>query len=313
VALGTEAETASRPFCAEASAARDEPLAATASRIDHWVLVEYRRLWSRDLLAGSGLSDEVKAHLRAELGALPRSRLLFVRRPDRRDHDGIAVFLGRSGESGGRFHALELDDYEDLRALDVAGALAGSAPTPAPALHHPLLVVCTHGKRDRCCARYGRPLYDALRQREDVRDFVWQSTHVGGDRFAGNVVCLPEGVYFGRVAPADIDGIVDEYRAGRIALERYRGRAAYGFAAQAAEIRIREETGLRGLDDLALARIEERGKDAWEVTFRERATGETHDVAVTVEHDPEPARLTCDAVAPAHPRRFVAGASRATA
>ncbi len=302
---------AGRPFCAEASAARGEPLGATASRIDHWVLVEYRRLWSRDLLAGSGLSDAVKRHLRAQLDALPRSRLLFVRRPDRRDHDGIAVYFGRSGERG-RFHGLELGDYEDLRALDLAGALAGGASAP-PALERPLLVVCTHGKRDRCCARYGRPLYDALREREDVRECVWQSTHVGGDRVAGNLVCLPEGVYFGRVAPGDADRIVDEYLAGRVALECYRGRAAYGFAAQAAEIRVREETGLRGLADLALAGIEPRGDDAWEVRFLERATGAAHEVEVTAELDPVPAFLTCEAAAPARPRRFVARASRAAA
>ena len=304
---------AERPFCAEASAARAEPLAGTASRIDHWVLVEYRRLWSRDLLAGSGLSEEVKAHLRAQLAALPRSRLLFVRRPDRRDREGIAVFFGRSHEAGGRFHALELEDHEDVRALDFAGLLAGAAPNPPPPLERPLLVVCTHGKRDRCCARYGRPLYDALREREDVRDCVWQSTHVGGDRFAGNLVCLPEGLYFGRVAPGDAGRVVDEYRAGRIALERYRGRAAYGFAAQAAEVRIRAETGLRGVDDLALAGVDARGEDAWEVRFRERATGETHEVDVAAERDPEPALLTCDAAEPARARRFVAGASRATA
>jgi len=303
---------ADRPFCAEASAGRGEPLGATASRIDHWVVVEYRRLWNRDLLAGSGLSDEVKGHLRAQLDALPRSRLLFVRRPDRRDHDGIAVFFGRSGEREGRFHGLELEDYEDLRELDLAGALADEAPAPPP-LERPLLVVCTHGKRDRCCARYGRPLYDALRGREDVGECVWQSTHVGGDRFAGNLVCLPEGVYFGRVGPGDVDRLVDEYRAGRVALERYRGRSAYGFAAQAAEIRVREEIGLRGLGDLALAAIEPLGDDGWAVRFRERATGATHEVEVRAELDPEPAFLTCEAGAPARPRRFVARASRAAA
>ena len=30
--------------------------------------------------------------------------------------------------------------------------------------------------------------------------------HVGGDRFAGNLVCLPEGLYFGRVGPEETLG-----------------------------------------------------------------------------------------------------------
>ena len=75
-----------RPLCAEVSRESAEPLAATASRIENWILLEYRGLWSRDIVAGSSLSDQVKAYLREQLGALPRSRLLFVRRPERRQH-----------------------------------------------------------------------------------------------------------------------------------------------------------------------------------------------------------------------------------
>ena len=58
-----------REFCSEVSTENSEPLAATASRVDHWVLVEYRGLWSHDALVGSGLSDQVKAHLRGQAAA----------------------------------------------------------------------------------------------------------------------------------------------------------------------------------------------------------------------------------------------------
>ena len=52
-----------RPLCADISRENAEPLAATASRIDNWFLVEYRGLWSRDALPGSGSLDQVKEHL----------------------------------------------------------------------------------------------------------------------------------------------------------------------------------------------------------------------------------------------------------
>ena len=45
--------------------------AATASRIDHWLLIEYRGLWARDALPGSGLSDQVKQHLRDQVASRP--------------------------------------------------------------------------------------------------------------------------------------------------------------------------------------------------------------------------------------------------
>ena len=87
---------ASRAFCSEVSQENAEPLAATASRVDHWILVEYRGLWSSDALAGSGLSDQVKRHLREQVSSVPHGRLLFVRRPDRRGAPRLLAFTAAS-------------------------------------------------------------------------------------------------------------------------------------------------------------------------------------------------------------------------
>src|SRR5437870_9855763 len=92
-------------FCAEASRDNAEPLFATASRVDHWILVEYRGLWGHDALASSGLADSVKRHLRERARARPLTKLLFVRRTERRHHRGLAVFWGSSPEKGARMYA----------------------------------------------------------------------------------------------------------------------------------------------------------------------------------------------------------------
>src|SRR5262245_2908023 len=231
-------------FCSEVSLQNAEPLAGTASRVDHWILVEYRGLWGYDAVAASGLSDEVKGNLRRQRDARPNTKLLFVRRPHRRDHPSLSVFWGSSPERGGEVFHAEVTGYDELVDLDLAGS-------GGERLAHPLLLVCTHGKHDRCCARYGRPLYKALEEQAE-EDWVWQASHLGGDRFAGNVVFLPEGLYFGRVAPAEGWSVLDEYLAGRIVLDRYRGRSAYTFAEQTAEVAVRRATELRGLDDLEL-------------------------------------------------------------
>ena len=73
-----------RPFCADTSREAGEPLGATASRVDHWLLVEYPGRWARDAVAGSLIPPEAKEHLRDALAALPHGRLLLIRRPDRR-------------------------------------------------------------------------------------------------------------------------------------------------------------------------------------------------------------------------------------
>ena len=75
-----------RALCAEISGAASESLSATASRVDRWLLVEYRGLWDRDVLGGSLLSSPLKGHLRGQLAALGHARLLFIKRPERRSH-----------------------------------------------------------------------------------------------------------------------------------------------------------------------------------------------------------------------------------
>src|SRR5439155_8117704 len=287
---------ASRAFCSEVSLQNAEPLAATASRVDHWLLVEYRGRWSRDAVAGSALSDEVKEHLRAQAAARSFTKLLFVRRTQRRGRPGLAVVWGSVREHGGELFRAQFEAYEDLLALDVTG--------PGEPLGHPLLLVCTHGKHDRCCARYGRPLYEALDEQAEA-GWAWQSSHVGGDRFAGNLVVLPEGLYFGRVGPAEAWPVLDEYLAGRIELPHYRGRACYPFAVQAAEQAVREATGLTGLDDLELV-----GRDGALVAFR--AGGRVYEVEVS-ESPGELTYLTCSADALRHPRHFAARILRESA
>jgi hypothetical protein len=286
----------SRAFCSEVSLENAEPLAATASRVDHWLLVEYQGLWSHDALAGSGLSDQVKAHLREQAAARSGTKLLLLRQTRRRGRTGLAVHWGSSPERGSELFRAEVEAYDDLLELDLTA--------PGEPLGHPLLLVCTHGKHDRCCARYGRPLYQALDEQVE-EDWVWQSSHVGGDRFAGNAVFLPEGLYFGRVGPGEAWPVLDEYLAGRIHLEHYRGRSCYPFAVQAAERAVREATGLRGIDDLELA-----GRDGALVRFR--AAGRLYDVEVTSEPGAL-TYLTCAAEALRHPRRYAARILRESA
>ena len=289
-----------RALCADVSEQASEPLAATASRVDRWLLVEYRGLWDRDVLGGSLLSAELKEHLRDQLAQLGHARLLFIKRPERRSHARRMLYVGSSRPGEERLFALEFDHHDDLLGYDFAGALLDGG-TPGVPVEHPIFVVCTHGKRDRCCAKYGRPLYDSLKRKVDPA-WVWQSTHVGGDRFAGNVVVLPEGLYFGRLDDPDLDPLLDEYFDRRIYLDRYRGRSAHTFAVQAAERALREAEGLRDIDAVTLESVESRG-DGWTVTLRANGTSCSVDVESELA---EPVYLTCSAVTPQRPRRYSA-------
>jgi hypothetical protein len=265
-----------------------------------WILIEYRGLWAHDAVDGSTLSKEVKAHLRAERSRLPHARILFVRRAERRGRDGLLAFVAHTTQSEGTVRRLELERHDDLIGLELDAA--GSP------VDHPLFLVCTHGKHDRCCAKYGRPLYDAVC--EQVEDgWAWQSTHIGGDRFAGNLVVLPEGVYYGRVEPSEAWPVLEAALEGRVHLPHYRGRSCHGFAAQAAERSVRERTGLLGVFDVRVVAIERDG-DVWHGQVE--ADGTTYDVDVHREQGAA-THLTCSASQLKRPTHYVAGTPRARA
>jgi hypothetical protein len=289
-----------RALCADLSRSHAEPLGATASRVDTWILLEYRGLWAHDAVDGSTLSAELKAFLVAERRRLPHARILFVRRNERRRQDGLVAFVARATETERELRRIELESYDGLIGLDLEAAGA--------VVDHPLFLVCTHGKHDRCCAKYGRPLYDAVREQVDD-EWVWQSTHVGGDRFAGNIVTLPDGVYYGRVEPSEAWPVIEAALEQRLHLPCYRGRSCHGFAAQAAERAVREATGLLALSDVRVTAIAKAG-EGWRGEIE--AGGVTYDVDVHRELG-QATHLTCSTVELKRPSHYVAGTPRARA
>jgi len=290
---------AQAPLCAEVSAALDEPVGATASRVERWLLVEWGGHWPYHPLDASVFAGEVREHLAAQLAALPHARLLLVKRGRRAAGRGVRVFLGSTPERGRSVRRLELDDHRQLLELD----LTGDRPIGEP-LGHPLFLVCTHGVRDRCCARYGQALCREL-SGHAPSDWVWQASHVGGDRFAGNLVILPEGVYFGRLGRPEARAVLADYLEGGIALDRYRGVSCQPFVVQAAELHVRRLTGLRGFYDLRVLGVRRTEPDRWTVELLAEVAGEAYTVEVAAKRDTDARYLTCRATAPRQARRFV--------
>jgi hypothetical protein len=99
-------------------------------------------------------------------------------------------------------------------------------------------------------------------------DRVWECSHIGGDRFAANVVVLPDSIYFGRVEPDSVVSLLEGLDAGRIDLDHFRGRTSLSLAEQAVEHFVRHELGVDALDAVA---IDGRGDDgAFAVRVGER-------------------------------------------
>ena len=79
------------------------------------------------------------------------------------------------------------------------------------------------------------------------------------------------------------------YAAGRVDLDRYRGRSAYSFPVQAAEQAIRESEELLGIGDLTFLGSSSQGDEAWRVLFQAPDTVVHElDVVATIADEPVP-------------------------
>jgi hypothetical protein len=276
-------------FCSRRSLAARERIFGTASNpIEVWLVLEYNGPWTRNLLPDSTLPPEVKSKLLNVLQSVPHSRLLFVRN-ELRGQGGLSFFVAITREQQQALYRFELEAYPDLLPID-AGALAGVQAGTEHPIEAPLYLVCADGKHDQCCAKFGLPLY-----REMVRwagAAVWQSSHVGGDRFAPNVICLPSGVYYGHVTPDEARRVVEHSSAGQVYLDKLRGRSCYSFDVQAAEYFARAASGLRQIDAFTVEGVS-KSNGLISVRLREAAAQRVHLIEVAREQAAFRAFLTC--------------------
>lgn len=176
---------------------------------------------------GAELTAELKAHLKG------RADLQLIRRP------------GRAGRAEGpRRLYLVFADEGVAEQLVVAGPeailqldLGGPGRNGAEPVGHPLVLVCTHGKRDVCCALKGRPLAAELVERYPG-EVVWESSHTKGHRFAPSLLLMPWGYSFGRLNPSAATALVDAALAGEYFLPGNRGRGLYDPVGQVAELAV---------------------------------------------------------------------------
>lgn len=312
----------SRPFfyCSDLSREAAERSFGTASIGDVWLLVEYREGWGAHAIEDSTLSAEVKRHLNRFCQLVPRARLLFIKQ-ERLRRDALSCFVVHCRESAPSIVRFQLSNYEELLKIDVAAISSGDSLAGGERTDEPLYLVCTHGKRDKCCAKFGYALYKSLRAGEGetagaatAREQVWQSSHVGGDRFAANLICFPHGLFYAHVTPDAGREIISEYgqEERRLVLEGYRGRTCYSYPVQAAEFFIRRETGIAAIDELRYRRRERTGEKSWLVKFSEAGTGKIHEAQVSARTSEFHNYITCNSTGEQRVVQYALESYRAT-
>jgi (2Fe-2S) ferredoxin len=235
--------------CADAARVRADPLAGTAPPARRWLLLEHPGPWRIDAIAGAGIDPAVLSTLQKRAGSA--TRILLVRRPGRIDRKAPRRWI-LAGLDPAVVTGPWRDDADLLHAADAL--ISASAASGQP---EPVILVCTHGIHDACCALRGRPVAAALASRWPER--VWECSHIGGDRFAPNVVLLPDGFYYGNLDPESALTTVEGHLAGTVRGEPLRGMARFPPPVQAAVVAAYRRLGPLGPSDVTVRAVEQIG------------------------------------------------------
>lgn len=263
-------------FCAAQSRANGESVYGTVARIRSWLLLEYPSAWRKNAIEDSRLlSPDLKEHIRN----LDVDRVLLVRQHHQRTESLRCMFVRSCGDRpSATVHTMA--DYNEIRTLQQGGE----------ALTNLMFAVCTHGRHDKCCAKFGMPVWCAFR--DGAGDRAWQCSHVGGDRFAANVVLFPYGVYYGRVLPEHVPEIIRRSEAGEIWLPGYRGRSCFPRPVQVAEYFLRSESGRLRIDDFRPLEIIRAAAET-RVVFEAPRDQTFHTIQFITRKEALHERLTC--------------------
>ena len=230
-------------LCAKPTA---EKLPGTAKVAKLVLAVEFFRGWGRDILDGEALGKELAGELKAFLKA-NKAELHFIRRPGRAGQERAKLgtrqlFIAwadaeRAGCDPKQPYTPILEEAEvkstrDILDLDLSQP--GANPQ-AKRVERNVLLVCTHARRDRCCAIFGRPVAAELSKNFDE---VWESSHTKGHRFAPSMILLPSNYSFGRLTSDEAARMLDGARQKRLTFHNNRGRGTLTPPAQVAELEV---------------------------------------------------------------------------
>lgn len=245
--------TPARHFCAVDSAAVGDPLAGTALHPQRNLLISWPRAkWVRNLRKARDMPPDVEEML-DELADAGR-RVNLIHRRGQASHRHHIILLPEC-----RTYTVEREALPRFLAtllrngpLDAwqTGVLSGS-----------LMLCCTHGRKDKCCARFGYQAYKAITEaanRHNLPFDVWESTHLGGCRLAAGAMLFPQRRKYGRIGEEDALPLLRAEAEGRPYLPCYRGSSDLTPPEQCAEV-----AALKWLETREpQARVSVRGRSA---------------------------------------------------
>lgn len=282
-------------FCTVETHTAGETIFGTATaETSVWFLLEYNDPWRSKIELDNDLPQPVQAWFNALLADMPHGRLLFIKQEKATQGAESSLtrrfYVAVTTPQRQTLHAFDIETYAELLWLDVPAILTDDETYAAyRQTDETLFLVCTHGKRDKCCAKFGRPVYEALAKLAPAQ--TWACSHLGGHRYSAVTAVLPAGIYYGLLSPAVLPAWHTALQQGQIFPAHFRGRTCYTPAVQAAEYYLRRELRDWHMNSLVCDTAEERAHGRVVAQFAHR-DGARHTVTLMMRLS-EPVLASC--------------------
>ena len=279
--------------CSVLARDRQEAVQASALTSSRFLLLEVPGPWGRSALTESQLDPGVAQRLAGQAESAG-ARIILIRRPGR-PPSARAAAPGPAWAVADTSPGIELIqwgswlDPADLLGIDLGARLTTAARSSGP---QRVALVCTNARRDRCCALLGRPVAAAVAAAPGWD--TWECSHLGGHRFAANLLLLPAGQMFGQLGPESAVAVLRRFDKGEIVLRHHRGRCGQLPVVQAALHAAADRLGDSRVGAVT-ARSWRVAGAAWQVEvthWPDRGQPATYQLRMT-RAEQEPAALSC--------------------
>ncbi|MEH2215459.1 sucrase ferredoxin [Nostoc sp.] len=229
-------------FCALESLDVGEDPIANAYNFDFFVMIECPTPWTNEAfnskLVPENLRNIVKEFAESEITV----EFLLISNKELKQPDATRVLIYQKPTGlaqGYSKYELLLSDIAEVAPIIKKCLFEKNLDNYISEPHTRDIFICTHGSRDKCCAKFGNPFYRQAKNivkglgMNNVR--IWQSSHFGGHRFAPTAIDFPEARYYARLDSESFSSILT--RTGNLEFIKhiYRGWAILPEAAQVLE------------------------------------------------------------------------------
>lgn len=278
--------------CSDSARIRCDELLGSAAPTTQWLLIEHPGPWP--LTAVDVLSGPIRQRLLSPVQG-QRLRVLLIRTPGKRYPRGGELRWCVATQGRGQVWGRWREEADLLSAREAMTSEAG--------VEHPLVLVCAHGIHDQCCAVRGRPI--AAQLAIQWPEHTFECTHLGGDRFAPNVLLAPDGVYYGQLDREDAVEVIRRHLDGHLDVDKLRGFTHLSAPAQVAAAEVHRRQGAGRWDDVTVRRLHRLDPHRWRVSMTSTLAGPPAvEVEVTRDFDAA-AERTCKAASADVAARFL--------